>query len=132
MSSDTPWLPLSVCVITPPDKKVKRLSSGRKLLSSTLALITRTKPFTIDDYRKILTDSKASPIQQYNMLLNHIGVHVIISDAAIDHAAQQAQQSQTGARQLARTVTEALQPAVYKTRKSDALCAVQTLSDNLI
>lgn len=89
-----------------------------------ISLITRTKPFTIDDYRKILTDSSASPIQQYNMLLNPIGVHVSISDAAIDHTAQQAQQSQTGARQLARTVTEALQPAIYKTGSDESIDSI--------
>lgn len=89
-----------------------------------ISLITKTKPFSIDTYRKILTNSKASPIQQYNMLLNPIGVHVSISDAAIDHAAQQAQQSQTGARQLARIVTEALQPAIYKTGSDESIDSI--------
>ncbi len=89
-----------------------------------ISLITRTKQFTSDTYRKILTESKASPIQQYNSLLNPIGVHVSISDAAIAHAAQQAQQSSTGARQLSRTVASALQPAIYKTGSDESIDSI--------
>lgn len=86
-----------------------------------ISLITRTIPFTSNDYRKILTKSKASPIQQYNSLLNQIGVQIHISDAAITHAAQQSQQSNTGTRQLATTVTTALQPAVYKAGSDESI-----------
>lgn len=95
-----------------------------------ISLITRTKPFTGADYRKILRESKASPISQYNSLLNPIGVHVGISDAAIDYAVQQAQQSDTGARQLAAAVTAALHLAVYKLGSDESIDSITLDAEN--
>ena len=79
-----------------------------------IPLITSTNELTTIDYKRILTDSTASPIQQYdNMIFDSLGVHIGISEAAADYIAQQASDSQMGARGLSQTVTELLTPAIY-------------------
>lgn len=90
-----------------------------------ISLITQTTPFTVDDYRRILTESEASPVRQFdNLLYKSYGVHVSISDAAIGHIAKQAHESKTGARMLARTVTETLHPAIYDLGSDDSISAI--------
>jgi len=79
-----------------------------------LSLITRTRQLGIEDYKRILTQSDASPVVQYHHLLSHISdIRVSITDAAVRHIADKAGQSDEGARMLARIVTDALQPAVF-------------------
>lgn len=79
-----------------------------------LSLITRTRQLGIEDYKRILTQSDASPVVQYHYLLSHISdIRVSITDAAVRHIADKAGQSDEGARMLARLVTDALQPAVF-------------------
>ena len=79
-----------------------------------LNLITRTRQLTVSDYKRILTQSDASPISQYNSLLsNTSGIRVSITDAAVSHIADKAAKSNEGARMLARIVSETLQPAIF-------------------
>lgn len=56
-----------------------------------IPLVTSTNGLSTADYKRILTDSMTSPIQQYDdMLFESIGVHVSISEVAADYIAQQA------------------------------------------
>lgn len=79
-----------------------------------LNLITRTRPLNVSDYKRILTQSDASPVNQFNDLLSKTsGIRVSITDAAVKHVAEKAGKSKEGARMLARLVTETLQPAIF-------------------
>lgn len=90
-----------------------------------IPLITCTNELTIADYKRILTDSLASPIQQYdNMLFDSIGVHVGISEAAADYIAQQASMTQMGARGLSQTVAELLTPAIYTLANDNSISRI--------
>ncbi len=75
-----------------------------------ISLITHTNLLTLEDYSHILTQSTASPVYQYDDLLyKTVGVHVNITDDAVACMAQQAIDSNEGARLLSRTVTDLLQ-----------------------
>lgn len=90
-----------------------------------IPLVTSTNALTTADYKRILTDSLASPIQQYDdLLFNSLGVHVSISDTAAEHIAQQASVSKMGARGLSQIVTELLAPAVYGIGNDDRLSRI--------
>lgn len=79
-----------------------------------LNLITRTRQLDVSDYKRILTQSDASPVSQYHHLLSSTsGIRVSITDAAVKHIADKAAQSNEGARMLARIVAETLQPAIF-------------------
>ena len=69
-------------------------------------LLTKTRTLNKEDLRRILTQSDASPIRQYNDLLSQTSdILVSISDAAIEHIANKAGESKEGARLLARMVS---------------------------
>ena len=88
-------------------------------------MITCTNELTTDDYKRILTDSLASPIHQYdNMIFNSIGVHVDISETAADYIAQQANMTQIGARGLSQTITEFLTPAIYTLTNDNSISRI--------
>lgn len=90
-----------------------------------IPLITATNKLTTADYKRILTDSLASPIQQYDDLLSKaIGVHVSISGTAAEHIAQQASGSQMGARGLSQIVTELLTPAIYNIGNDSSIAKI--------
>lgn len=79
-----------------------------------LNLITRTRPLNVSDYRRILTQSDASPVNQFNDLLSKTSsIRVSITDAAVEHIADKAGKSKEGARMLSRLVTETLQPSIF-------------------
>lgn len=79
-----------------------------------ISLITHTNPLTLDDYSNILTQSTSSPVYQYDDLLyKTIGVHVNITDDAVTCMAQQAMNSDEGARLLTRTVTDLIQTQLH-------------------
>lgn len=79
-----------------------------------LNLITRTRQLTVSDYKRILTQSNASPISQYNSLLSKTSdIRVSITDAAVSHISDKAAQSNEGARMLARIVSETLQQPIF-------------------
>ena len=79
-----------------------------------LNLITRTRPLNVSDYKRILTQSDASPISQFNDLLSKTSnIRVSITDAAVEHIADKAGKSKEGARMLSRIITETLQPAIF-------------------
>ena len=79
-----------------------------------ISLITHTSPLTLEDYSHILTQSTASPVYQYDDLLyKTLGVHISITDDAVTNIASQAIDSDEGARLLARTVTDLLQPELH-------------------
>ena len=79
-----------------------------------ISLITRTRQLNVSDYKRILTQSDASPVSQYHHLLSSTsGIRVSITDAAVKHMANKAAQSNEGARMLARIVSETLQPAIF-------------------
>ncbi len=64
-----------------------------------LNLITRTRQLDVSDYKRILTQSDASPIGQYHHLLSSTsGIRISITDAAVKHIADKAAQSNEGAR----------------------------------
>ena len=66
-----------------------------------LNLITRTRQLDVSDYKRILTQSDASPIGQYHHLLSSTsGIRISITDAAVKHIADKAAQSNEGARML--------------------------------
>lgn len=91
-----------------------------------LNLITRTRQLDISDYRRILTQSDASPISQYNSLLSKTsGIRVSITNAAVTHIANKAGKSNEGARMLSRLVTETLQPAIFDTGKDSDLSGIE-------
>lgn len=79
-----------------------------------LSLITRTRQLDISDYKRILTQSDASPVRQFHNLLSSTSdIRVSITDAAVSHIADKAANSNEGARMLARIVSETLQPAIF-------------------
>lgn len=79
-----------------------------------LSLITQTRQLTVSDYKRILTQSDASPIRQFdNILSNTSDIRVSITDAAVSHIADKAANSNEGARMLARIVTESLQQPIF-------------------
>lgn len=76
-----------------------------------ISLVTHTNPLSLDDYSRILSQSDASPVYQYDKLLYQTTeVHVDITDEAVACMAQEAMDSNEGARMLARKVTDMLQP----------------------
>jgi len=91
-----------------------------------LSLVTRTRSLNTADYKRILTQSDASPIRQYNNLLSKtFGVRVSITDAAVAHIAAKAGESKEGARMLARLVSETLQPAIFSIGKDSDLSGIE-------
>ena len=79
-----------------------------------ISLITHTNPLSLDDYNRILLQSDASPVNQYDRLLHKtLGVHVGITEEAAACMARQAMDSKEGARLLARTVTDLIQPELH-------------------
>ena len=79
-----------------------------------ISLVTHTNPLSLDDYSRILSESDASPVYQYDKLLYQTTeVHVDITDEAVTCMARQAMDSNEGARMLARKVTDMLQPQLY-------------------
>ena len=79
-----------------------------------LNLITRTRQLNVSDYKRILTQSDASPVSQYHHLLSSTtNIRISITDAAVKHMANKAAQSNEGARMLARIVAETLHPAIF-------------------
>lgn len=79
-----------------------------------ISLITHTNPLSLEDYNRILIQSDASPVYQYDRLLHKtIGVHAGITEEAAACMARQAMGSKEGARLLARTVTDLLQPELH-------------------
>lgn len=79
-----------------------------------ISLITHTNPLSLEDYSNILTQSTSSPVYQYDDLLyKTIGVHANITDEAVTCMAQQAMNSDEGARLLTRTVTDLLQTQLH-------------------
>jgi len=91
-----------------------------------LNLITRTLPLNTADYRRILKQSDASPVRQYNDLLSRTsGIRVSITNAAVGHIAAKAMESSEGARMLARLVTETLQPAIFTIEDDPDLSGIE-------
>lgn len=79
-----------------------------------ISLITHTNPLSLDDYNRILIQSDASPVYQYDRLLyKTLGVHVGITEEAAACMARRAMDSSEGARLLARTVTDLLQTELH-------------------
>lgn len=96
-----------------------------------LNLITRTRQLTVSDYKRILTQSDASPISQYNSLLsNTSGIRVSITNAAVTHIADKAAKSNEGARMLARIVSETLQPAISEIGQDQNIDGIEIDSNN--
>lgn len=96
-----------------------------------LNLITKTRQLTVSDYKRILTQSDASPISQYNSLLsNTSGIRVSITDAAVKHVADKAAKSNEGARMLARIVSETLQPAIFDIGQNQAIDGIEIDCNN--
>lgn len=80
-----------------------------------LSLITHTNPLTITDFKRILSQSDASSVYQYDTLLyNTSGLHVDITDEAISCIANEAISTKEGARLLTRRVTGLIQPVLYE------------------
>lgn len=80
-----------------------------------ISLITHTNPLTINDYKRILAQSAASPVYQYDDLLyKTVGLHVDITDEAVECIAEEAQATKEGARLLTRKITELIQPTLYE------------------
>lgn len=79
-----------------------------------ISLVTHTNPLSLNDYSRILSESDASPVYQFDKLLYQTTeIHVDITDEAVACMAQEAMDSNEGARMLARTVTDMLQPQLY-------------------
>lgn len=91
-----------------------------------ISLITHTNPLTLEDYSRILIQSTASPIHQYDDLLyKTLGVHVDITDEAVSCIAGQAMDSGEGARLIARTVTDIIQPQLHTVANDTSVDSIE-------
>lgn len=91
-----------------------------------ISLITHTNPLSLDDYSNILTQSTSSPVYQYDDLLyKTLGVHVNITDDAVACMAQQAMDSDEGARLLTRTVTDLLQTQIHTVASDTSVDSIE-------
>lgn len=84
--------------------------------------ITVMDELTADDYKKILLESESSIIRQYdNLFYQTLDTHVSITDAAACYAANEAQDTQMGARGLNQIIAGVLQPVVYEMGSNDSI-----------
>ena len=91
-----------------------------------ISLITHMNPLALEDYSNILTQSTASPVYQYDDLLyKTVGVHVNITDDAVACMAQQAIDSNEGARLLSRTVTDLLQTQLHTVASDTSVDSIE-------
>lgn len=91
-----------------------------------ISLITHTNPLSLDNYSNILTQSTASPVYQYDDLLyKTLGVHINITDDAVTCMAQQAIDSNEGARLLARIATDLLQTQLYTVASDTSVDSIE-------
>lgn len=91
-----------------------------------ISLITHTNPLSLEDYNRILVQSDVSPVYQYDRLLHKTqGVHVGITEEAAACMAQQAMHSKEGARLLARTVTDLIQPELHTVAGDSSIDSIE-------
>lgn len=91
-----------------------------------MAMITATNELKEEDLFHILTESKVSAVNQFDVLLRAgIGVRASMTEAAARHVAAKAACEQTGARALLAEVTEAFKEGVYQIAEREDIRELQ-------